>query len=440
MATEELPPDAARPSAWREARDLLGPADWALLLLLGATSFFDGYDRGIVSLALKQIRATFDLTQGQASFWLSILYLGALPALFLTRLADRLGRRKLLLVSVVGYTIATGATAAAPSMAAYVACQFVARLFLNAETAIVWTMAAEELPAKARGFGFGFLAMNSALGTGLGAILFGGLLEPAGISWRAMYLVGLPPLVIIGFMRRRLPESRRFTAAQARGGLADRWHAILRPQWRRVLVLVLATAFLFELTTQASLFALDFLQTDRGLSATAANFMLVAAGLPGIPLMVLAGALSDRFGRRFIGAGFGLLSLAGSIGFFWAPGGVPVLLLCLTAVTVGSLASWPVLGGYATELFPTALRGQASSWSAVAKVAGQSASFALGGALIAWTGGLAWSATILTLGPLVGIVVVALAFPDTHGLELEDITGEDVLAAPAPYAPAGALP
>lgn len=440
MTSDDVPMDAARPSAWREVCSLLSRADWTLLLLLGATSFFDGYDRGIVSLALKQIRGTYDLTQGQASFWLSILYLGALPALFLTRLADRMGRRQLLLVSVVGYTVATGATAFAPSMAAYVACQFVARLFLNAETAIVWTMAAEELPAKARGFGFGFLAMNSALGTGLGAILFGGLLEPMGISWRVMYLVGLPPLVIIGFMRRRLPESRRFTEAQATGGLADRWHAILKPQWRRVLVLVLSTAFLFELTTQASLFALDFLQTDRGLSATAANFMLVAAGLPGIPLMVLAGALSDRFGRRFIGCGFGLLSLVGSIGFFWAPGGVPVLLLCLMLVTVGSLASWPVLGGYATELFPTALRGQASSWSAVAKVAGQSASFALGGALIAATGGLAWSATILTLGPVVGIAIVALAFPDTHGRELEDITGTDVLAAPAPMPVGATLP
>lgn len=414
-------------SAIGDARRQLSREQWILLLILGATAFFDGYDRSIVTLALKQIRETFHLSQGQASFWLSILYLGALPALFLTRWSDRVGRRQLLLVSFVGYTIATGATALAPSMGVFVACQFVARLFLNAEIAIVWTMAAEELPAGARGFGFGLLGMNSALGTGFGAILFGGLLDPMGASWRVMYLVGVPPLIAIGLLRRRLPESRRFTAAKRSGNLAARWHEILRPTWRRALVLVLSTAFLFELTTQASLFALDFLQTQRGMSATSANFMLVAAGLPGLPMMVAAGALSDRFGRRAIGCGFGLMSLVGAILFFWLPGGIPVLLPCLMAVTVGSLASWPVLGGYASELFPTKLRGQAGSWAAVAKVAGDSASFALGGVLIGLTGGLPWSATLLTLGPLLGIAIIAFAFPDTHGLELEDISGEEIV-------------
>ncbi|HEX2850216.1 MAG TPA: MFS transporter [Acidimicrobiales bacterium] len=442
-----MTPDPGREPAERdnrrgviaEARGALSRAQWVLLLILGATAFFDGYDRSIVTLALKQIRDTFHLTQGQASFWLSILYLGALPALFLTRWSDRVGRRKLLLVSFVGYTVATGATALAPSMATFVACQFVARCFLNAEIAIVWTMAAEELPARARGFGFGLLGMNSALGTGFGAILFGGLLDPIGASWRVMYLVGVPPLIGIGLLRRRLPESRRFEAARRAGNLASRWHEILRPDYRRVLVLVLGTAFLFELTTQAGLFALDFLQTSRGLSATAANFMLVGAGLPGIPLMVAAGALSDRFGRRAIGCVAGLLSLLGAIGFFWLPGGIPVLLPCFMAVNVGSMASWPVLGGYASELFPTKLRGQAGSWGAVAKVAGDSASFALGGVLIGLTGALPWSATILALGPLAGIAIVWFLFPDTHGIELEAISGEELgieIAVDLPVAPA----
>jgi putative MFS transporter len=408
-------------------RERLDAKDRMLLLILGATSFFEGYDRGILSLALRQIRTSFHLTQGHASLWLSVLYVGALPALAVTRWADRAGRRKLLLVSVVGYTIATGLTAAAPSMAAYVACQFVARLFLNAETAIVWTMAAEELPAKSRGLGFGILAMNSALGIGFGAILYGGILQPAGVSWRVLYLVGLPPLVAIGFLRRRLPESRRFVAARDSGTLVDRWHAILQPRLRRSLLLILSTAFLFELTTQASVFSLDFLQTDRGLSATAANFMLVMAGLPGIPIMVAAGGLSDRYGRRLIGCGFGLVSLLGAVGFFWLPGGMPVLLPCLMLVTVGSLGSWPVLGGYAMEMFPTALRGQAGSWSTVAKVVGDAASLALGGLLVALTGGLPGAATILGIGPLAGIVIVAVAFPETHGRELEELTGDPAI-------------
>lgn len=413
-------------SAWRR----LERGDRLLLFLLGATTFFDGYDSAIIALALKQIRSSFHLSQGSASLWLTFLYLGALPALFITRRADAVGRRRVLLLCVAAYTLATGATAIAPTMELFVAVQFAARLFLHAESAIVWTIAAEELPAGERGFGFGVLAMANALGIGFGAVLYGGLLQPMGVSWRAMYVIALPPLLLVAALRRRLPETRRFVAARDEGLLTDRWHRIFRPELRRALVLIVSTSFLFQLTAQASVFALDFLQTDRGISASTASFMLVAAGLPAIPIMVAAGSLSDRFGRRVIGCSFGALSIAGAMAFFWLPGGVPVLLPALSLVLIGQLASYPVIAGYATELFPTALRGQASAWSTIAKVAGTATSLAFGGMLLTVTGGLPATTTILIGGPLVGTLIVAVAFPDTHGRELEQTSG-DLEALPA---------
>ncbi|HSP03012.1 MAG TPA: MFS transporter [Acidimicrobiales bacterium] len=401
----------------------LGRNHKLLLALLGATSFFDGFDRGILTVALPQIRDTYDLDQGQMSLWISLLYVGALPALLLTRRADKVGRRRLLLISIVGYTIATGLTAVAPSIEWFVAFQFIARLFLNAEHALVFTLAAEELPAKARGFGFGFLSMNLALGVGLSAIVFGTVFEPAGISWRAMYLVGLPPLVLIGWLRRRIPESRRFEAARDGGELTGSWRAILAPGHRRWLLLLCATAFLLELGTHASVFTQDFLQEDKGLSATLASLMLVAAGLPGIPIMVWAGGLSDRLGRRLVGCSLAAVGVVGALGFFWLPGGVPVLLAFMALTLVGQMGAGPVLGTYATELFPTALRGQAGSWAKVAAVGGQAGSLALGGVLISLTGGLPGAATVLMIGPIVAIAVFAVSFPDTHGRELEDTAG-----------------
>lgn len=407
--------------AWREARGLLNRSHWFLLIVLGGTSFFDGFDRSIVALALPQIRHTYGLTQSEASLWLTALFLGAAPALVLARRADRVGRKRMLLISITGYTIATGLTALAPNIETFALCQFVSHIFLNAEAAIVWTMAAEELPAGARGFGFGVLAMNSALGTGFCAILFGGFLEPAGVSWRWLYVVGLPPLLALGLMRRRLPESKRFTVAREQGHLAERWQAILEPPHRKWFLLVVLTGFLVQLTTQASVFAIDFLQTDRGLSATAASFMLVAAGLPGIPLMVLAGSLSDKYGRRIVGCGFAAVSLVGALGLFWLPGGIPVLLPAMCLVLVGSMGAYPVLSSYTTELFPTSLRGLASSWATAGRVAGDAASLAIGSWLLALTGSLPPTVTILGIGPLLAVIIFAAAFPDTHGRELEDI-------------------
>ena len=402
----------------------LGKDHRFLLVILGFTAFFDGFDRGIIQVALPQIRDTFDLSQSQMSLWLMFVYLGALPALFLTRAADKTGRKKLLVISIAGYMGATAVTALAPTIELFVAAQFLARLFLNAEHALVLTLAAEELPARARGFGFGYLAMQLALGFGTGALIFGTVFEPNGIGWQWMYVLSLPPLLTIGWLRRRLPESRRFETARDSGQLAPSWRTIFSGPTRRWVVLLCTTAFLLELATHAGAFTIDFLQEDRGLSATASNLMLVLAGLPGIPVMIVAGNLSDRYGRRVVGCTFAVVSGIGAIGFFWLPGGIPVLWACMAVMLAGQLGAGPVLATYATELFPTALRGQAGSWGRVAAVGGQAASFGLGGLLITALGGLPGAATALMGGPLVAVVIFAVFFPDTHGRELEDITGE----------------
>jgi putative MFS transporter len=410
---------------WAPAARRRGLSDEHIFLLavLGATSFFDGYDGSIKTLALTQIRETFSLSKSSASALFAIIFLGALPAMVITRYADRFGRRRLLILSVLGYMVFSVVTAMAPNAEAFTASQFVQQLFLVAESAIVWTMAAEELPAHARGFGFGVLGMNTALGTGFAAILWGGFFEPSGLSWRWLYLVSVPPLLLVSFLRRRLPESRRFVVIRDRGDLAHSWREIIGPTVRRWLVLIVVTTFLTQLIQQASNFTIDFLETDRGLSATTATFMLVAAGLPGIPIMVAAGGLSDRFGRRVVGCGFALASVVGAIGFFWLPGGVPVLLPCMALTLIGQMGAFPVLQTYTSELFPTKLRSSASSWANLAGVLGRSASLAIAAPLLNHFS-QSTTATLLGIGPVIAIVLFATMFPDTHGRELEDITGE----------------
>ena len=145
----------------------LAPEHRRMLGLLGVASFFEGYDLNVLLVALPQIRETFDLSKASASRWLIALFLGALPAIFVARFADRIGRRRVLVITIAGYLVATGATAAAPTMAVFVMCQFVSRLFLSAENSVVWTVIAEELPPESRGYGFGWLALMSATGTGL---------------------------------------------------------------------------------------------------------------------------------------------------------------------------------------------------------------------------------------------------------------------------------
>lgn len=403
-------------------------------MVLGVASFFEGYDLYVVTAALPQIRESFDLTQSEASLWLSVPILGALPAVWFSRRADVAGRRSLLWVSIIGFTLFTGTTAAAPTILAFVALQFGAFVFLAVEGAIAWTMVAEELPAGARGFGFGWLAMLTAIGSGIASILYGGVFTPLGLSWRGLYLVALPPLAMIALLRRRLPESRRFTALRESGSVASSWRTILRPPHRRWVFLVCLTAFLGALATQAGVFIVDFLQEDRGLGPTASNFVLVGAGTMATPFLVGAGELSDRYGRKLVGCLFGAFSLVGGAGFFLVARGAWMLFFFLLVLLIGQFGSWPTLGAFGTELFPTAHRALAGSWSSVARVAGQSVSFALGGLLITVTGELSTASVILGAGPACALLVVWLFFPETHGRELEDITGEAPPIALGPVA------
>jgi MFS family permease len=414
--------------AWTGSAKTLTRTHWRLLSMLGAASFFEGYDINIVIVALPQIRETFDLTQAQASLWISVLYLGALPAMVLSRRADRRGRRSLLIVTIWGYTVTTVATAVAPSIAVFAILQFCARVFLIAEVAIAWTMIAEELPASARGFGFGSLAMLSALGTGLAALLYGVVLAPLGLSWRWLYVAAIPVLMLVIQLRRRLPESARFSHAEREGRLAIKGSEILAPPHLRRLILAAGALFLAELTTQALVFVVDFMQTQHGLSPSAANLMLIGAGGLAIPVLVFAGSLSDRYGRKRMSVFFLIVSVAGPIIFFALAEGVLLLFAALTLTYVGSFGAWPTLGAYGSELFPTRLRALGGSVVGGAKVAGQFSSLVFAGLLINATGSLANAVVILSAGPILA-AVIALALPETMGKELEEITDDELPAA-----------
>jgi putative MFS transporter len=393
-----------------------------LLILLGAASFFEGYDLNIITVALRPLRTTFGIGQVSASLWIAVVYLGALPAVPAARRADRRGRRDLLVWSMLAYTVATGATAAAPGLHSFVAFQFAARFFLVLQSALVWTVVAEEMPAAARGLAFGWLAMLTALGTGWSAILWGTVMSPLGLSWRWLYVAALPVLAVVVVLRRRLPETGRYQAAAAGPEAVQRWREILKPPHRRRLVMLCVVAVLANLTAQATVFVVDFMQTQRHLSASAASLTLVASGALAIPVLLLAGSLSDRLGRKPVLCGFLVVSVVGFACFFFLAQGEVALLASLALVYVGIFGSWPTGTGFGTEFFPTSLRAFGNTFGVGAKYLGQATSFLVAGALIVGAGNLSTAVLILSAGPLLAAALVAAFFPETGGRELEDIS------------------
>ncbi|RMD99024.1 MAG: MFS transporter, partial [Deltaproteobacteria bacterium] len=128
-----------------------------LFLFLSVASFFEGYDFLALAQILPNLRADLSLSEGEAGILVGFVNAGTIVAYFLVRKADRWGRKRLLTVTIAGYTIFTAASGLAPNVWIFGLCQFLGRIFLIAEWATSMVYAAEEFPAERRGMVIGVI-------------------------------------------------------------------------------------------------------------------------------------------------------------------------------------------------------------------------------------------------------------------------------------------
>ena len=395
----------------------------ALVGVVALASLFENYDMSMLTSALKQIRESFGLSQSEASSLFAWIRLGAIPAFLVLPLADRVGRRKVFLIAIVGMSIGTLASAFAQTALQFVLAQTVTRTFLVASTACAIVIVAEEVPAKNRGWGIGILGAVGAFGFGLGAILFA-FIDDLPFGWRSMYLVGGVPLLLMPMFRRLVPETQRFIEereARFRGERNDAgWIGPILEMVREYpgrSLAVAAMAFFFA-TGSSPAFGLlaDFVQSTHGWEPSDYSIMALVAGTFGVVGNSAMGWAADRLGRRPVAMfGFGLFplcSLALYAGPEWA---IPFVWVPFVFVLTGANVLMRIVS---TELFPTSSRNTALGWETLMETLGGAAGYALVGALTMTEASIAPAAIGISGLTLVSVFVVRL-MPETAGLELE---------------------
>ena len=145
---------------------------------------------------------------------MALIRLGALGSVVTLRLADRWGRQPVLLISVLVFTVLTGATAAATGLVVFVVLQVLARVFLSTEETLASVVFTKELRPEHRSAGIGMLGILSTAGFGLVALLLLAV-DSTPLGWRLFYVVALIPLAVVVFLRRHLEETRAFRLAAA---------------------------------------------------------------------------------------------------------------------------------------------------------------------------------------------------------------------------------
>jgi putative MFS transporter len=402
--------------------DRLETSHIVLILLVSTASFFEGYDFIILNLILPLLQKEFRIGIQEAGFAASAIALGTIAAFFVIRLGDSLGRRALLIWTVLGYTAATALTAFSKSIGAFVVLQFVARVFLVAEWGISTVIVAEEIPAGRRGLGIAIVQAAAGLGGIVGSAIFP-LVERSPMGWRAMYLVGIAPLLVVFFIRTSLKETKRFALVRAAAPKGPSFGEILRSPYRKKLVLVaLLWCFMYLGYTAVYTFYTTFAIEERGLSIRQVSLIAAIAFTLGLAGFVIAGRLMDSWGRRPTAVTFFTAGGISTALVFQAPRALlgPALVVLIFFMT----AYLTICGTYTAELFPTRLRASAAAWTnnTLGRV-GMVLAPAIVGTLAGPLGGVGPAVSLMGLFPVLAAAIVFFFFQETKNLELEEISG-----------------
>jgi MFS family permease len=396
--------------------------------VLGVTFLLNQYDMAIIGLALPQIQVGLGIAEEDLGGVIAAVRAGAIGALLLALLADRIGRRTLLLGTILGFTACTTLTAFARDPSEFIMLQLTARAFIAAEEVIAIVVVAEELGAHMRGWGLGILAAFGALGHGLASIVFG-FVEVLPFGWRALYLVGVVPLLVLAWIRRGIRETRRFEAERASRGREDLTAFFLPVRellsvypGRLVALSVAIVGFGFVITAALS-FASKTLQEVHGYAPPQVTMLFIGGGLLAIVGYAVAGVLADQLGRRPVIIGGLLLNAIGVAMFYNSEGGgvIPAWI----AMMFTFMGCDVLFGALGSELFPTSYRSTASGARMMALTAGGVLGLWSEGLLFPLAGSHAAAITWMLAGGVLPPLIIYLWIPETAARELEEISPAD---------------
>lgn len=406
----------ARFGWWREA----GPEAHRALVAASFGWMLDSFDVMLYALVLSSLIVDLGMTKQTAGILGSLTLLAAAAGgLLFGYLADRFGRTKALIWSVLVYAIFTAACGFARNVTELAIFRIALGIGMGGEWASGAALVSETWPDKHRGKALGIMQSSWAIGYALAALVAGLILPWKG--WRPVFWVGILPAVFTLFVRKGVKEPAVWTRGVATSRV-NGFRRIFEKDLRRITIAVtlmnaccLFAWWGFNLWVPAYL-SLPAAKGGIGMTAHAMSWTVIEMQAGMWVGYVSFGYLSDVFGRKRCYVVY-LLSAA-ALMFVYGRLHSPWLLL-----TLGPMLAFFGTGYYTgfaavtSELFETKIRGTAMGFSYnVGRVASAAAPFAVGG--LAQSGGFAKAFSVA------GVAFLAAALcwfwiPETRGRVLE---------------------
>ncbi len=407
------PPDGTKP--WWSPPDRLTQRHVAILGLLAAASMAAAFANTLFTQTASFAADGFGIDERAQGVGGVVVRLGVVIAIPFALLADRRGRRRMIIITAWVAPLWCVLGAIAPNFWVLVGTQAIGRPVGLALALLIGVVAAEEMPRNSRAYALSILALAGGLGAAV-AVLALRLADLGPDGWRLVYLLSLIWLLPAISLTRHLPETHRFEQRHAIAPRLDR---------RRfaIIAIVAISANLF--VAPASFFQNRYLDDVRGYTGGGIALFTICTATPASLGLIVGGRIADLVGRRAVLAICMPLSTLLVVGSFTFGGSTMWLFALAGGLLAG--AAYPAFTVYRTELFPTGNRGRANGYVTALSLAGSSIGLLLVGALVhrGWSYGE--SMLVVGFGQLLAAVIAYLAYPETAHLELEQINPQDAL-------------
>jgi SHS family lactate transporter-like MFS transporter len=314
----------------------------------------DAFDFYLLIFTIAAIAADFKVERDKV--FLAVTFtLVARPfgAFVFGRLAERFGRRPILMLDITLFSVFEFATAFSYNLTSLILLRFLFGFAMGGEWGIGASLALESVPASARGAVSGLLQEGYAVGGLIAGLAYGLLFEH--IGWRGLFMAGALPALLVIYIRAKVPESAVWESTRHAPAHARSILTAMRGFWGRALYLILLMT-LFNCFSHGSQDVFPtFLKVQRSLDAHQISIVTTTMAVGAIAGGLFFGALSSRIGRRKSIVIAALLALV--MIYPWAyTNTVPTLALGAFLMQFMVQGAWGIVPVHLNELSPNAVR------------------------------------------------------------------------------------
>lgn len=331
------------------------PAKRKLLFSTGISWLFDAMDVGIISFIVAALAVEWKLGAQQIGLLAAINSIGmAVGALLAGSLADRYGRRTVLLCTLIIFSAASGLSALATSFVILCILRFITGIGLGGELPVASTLVSESFPANERGRAVVLLESFWACGWIVAALIAYFVIPSYG--WRAAFVIGALPALYALYLRRAIQDSPRFTQLRSRKlSFGERIASVWSSQYRRSTLTLWILWFTVVFSYYGMFLWLPTVMVLKGFGLVKSFQYVLIMTLAQLPGYFTAAFFIEKFGRKFVLVTYLLLTAASALWFSNAET-EGMLIAAGISLSFFNLGAWGAMYAYTPELYPTEVR------------------------------------------------------------------------------------